>query len=131
MALFLVLHPRRLVDEETGRPDLGLHVRELERYRLALGYGLPEGSSPQSIPRGVTKRRFGYADRLGGYADPTRIQRAERDAEPSSFLPQSVLFRDEDVVEEHVVGGGGDHAHLLCVLAEGDTLGVHPEDEGR
>src|SRR5918993_924512 len=42
VALPTVLHPGRLVDEQTGRPDPGLHICQLEGYRLVFGDRLPE-----------------------------------------------------------------------------------------
>src|ERR671921_1561322 len=98
MALFPVLYPRRLVDEETGRPYLGLHVCELECYGLVLGYGLAEGGSFCSVMRGVAEGGLGDADGLGGNPDPTTIQGAARDAKPFPLFPEPILFRDEDVI---------------------------------
>src|ERR671911_170691 len=99
MALSPVFHPRRLVDEQTGRPYLRLHVGQFERYRLMLGDRLPERGARRSVLLGVAEGRLGYTDRLRGYPDPARVQRPERDAKPSPLFPEPVLFRYEDVVE--------------------------------
>src|SRR5215212_1699769 len=39
---WMILHPGCLVGQEPGRPYLRLHVCQLERYGLVLGYGLAE-----------------------------------------------------------------------------------------
>src|SRR5215212_10438736 len=131
MALSPVFHPRRLVYEQTGRPYLRLYVCQLERYRLVLGDRLSERGSSQGVLRGVAERCFGDTGGLRGYPDSARVQSPERDAKSFSFHPQPVFFRDEDVIEEHVVRGGRDDTHLLRMLAEGDPFGVHSDDEGR
>ena len=96
-----------------------------------LGDGLPERGAFRGVARGVAEGGLGDANGLGGYPDPPRVQRAERDAETLPFLAQPVFLRDEHVVEEHVVGGRGDHTHLPRVRPEGDAFGIHGDDEGR
>src|ERR687889_755351 len=126
-----VLHPRGLVDEEAGRPYPRLHVGQLERYGLVLGDGLTERGALGGVARGVTERGLGDADGLGCYPDPPRIQRAERDPEPLTFLTEKVSLGNEHLVEEHVVCGGGDNTHLLPVRPEGDAFRLQVDEEGR
>src|SRR5919112_3308792 len=126
-----VLHPRGLVDEEAGRPYSRLHVGQLERYGLVLGDGLPEGGALRGVARGVAEGGLGDANGLGCYPDPPSIQRAERYAKTFAFHAKQVLLGDEHVVEEHVIGGRGDHAHLPRVRPEGDAFRPEINDEGR
>src|SRR5215208_509524 len=127
----LVLRPRRFVRQQTGRLELRLHVRELERHSLVLRYRLAERRPLYSVPARIPEGRFGYPQSLRRYTDTSTCQRPQSDPKPLPLFPQPILLGNEDILEEHVVGSSRDHAHLLGVLAEGDPLGVHADDEGR
>src|SRR5918997_775262 len=127
----LVLYPRRLVYEEPGSPNLSLHIRQLERDRLVLGYGLAEGSAFRRVAHRVPEGRFRNPQSLGGYPDPARVQRPQGHPEPLALLAEPALVGHEDVIQEHIVRRGREYAHLLGVLAEGDPLFVHPHYERR
>ena len=62
--------------EEPRGPYLGLHVRQLERYGLVLGYGLAEGRPLRRVFRGVQEGGFGDTQGLRGDPDPAEVQRS-------------------------------------------------------
>src|SRR3712207_8168874 len=68
--------------QEPGRPYLRLHVRQLERDRLVLGYGLAERGTLHRVAGGVAEGALGDAEGLRGDPDPAEVQRSERHLEP-------------------------------------------------
>src|SRR5215217_6198603 len=79
----LVLRPRRFVRQQTGRLELRLHVRELERHSLVLRYRLAERRPLSSVPARIPEGRFGYPKACA--AIPIRPPASVPKAIPSPF----------------------------------------------
>src|ERR671916_591580 len=84
-----VFHPRRLMREEPGGPDLCLHVGQLESYDLVLCYRLAEGGASGGVVRGIAEGGLGYADGLRCDPDPAGVEGAERDPQPPPLLAET------------------------------------------
>src|SRR5262245_31528855 len=69
-----VLEPRGLPDEQPGRLDPALHLRELELDRLELRDGLAPGPPLLRVAHGLVERGGHHTQRLRGHADPARVE---------------------------------------------------------
>ena len=126
----LLLQLRRRVDKEAGAAQLGGHVRQLERNGLLRSNGLAELDALLGIGQCVLKGALGDAQRLGGNADASAVQRRHGDLEAVALLAQQVLLGNLHIVEDQLRRGGGANAHLVVVVTELKALPALFHNEG-
>ena len=125
----LLLQLRRGVDEEPGAAQLGGHICQLEGDALLGRDGLAELDALLGIAQRVLKRALGDAQRLGGDADASAVQRGHGDLEAVPLLAQQVFLGNLHIVEDQFRRGGGANAHLVIVVAELKALPALLHDE--
>ncbi len=79
---------------------------------------------------GVFVGRPGHPHGEGRHRGPGVLEGLHGDVEALSLLAQPVLDRHRDVLQDHVAGVAGPHAHLILFLARRKARRVPLDDEG-
>ena len=94
--------PRRVVDEMASGFDLRRHVGQLKLNALKLGDGLAELFARGRVLQREVERTLCDAERQRGKADPAGVERAHEVRESFAFVPEQILRRYLDVVEQQL-----------------------------
>src|SRR3954454_6778519 len=130
VALPLVLHPRRLHDEQLRGLVAEHHLRDHVLHELVATDRLPERLALPRVLDGPLQARTHDADAAGGGGDTALFERVHRDLEPVSLLADEVLGRHLDVLEEELAGRPRPDAELVLGVARREPLHALLEDEG-
>src|SRR4051812_3998012 len=130
VALPLVLHPRRLHDEQLRGLVAEHHLRDHVLHELVATDRLPERLALPRVLDGPLQTRTHDADAAGRDGEPPLVERVHRDLEPLSLLADQVLGRHLDVLEEELTGRTRPDPELVLRVARGEPLHALLEDEG-
>src|SRR6185436_19353473 len=100
----LILHPRRLHDEQLRRLVTEHHLGDHVLHELVLADRLAECLTLARVLDGTLEARTYLSDSSGGHREATLVEPVHRDLEALSFLADQVLRRDLDVLEEELSG---------------------------
>ena len=92
--------------------------------------GLPKAIRSFAYSLAIVGRALGDADRLGGGAEASALERAERNGEPVALLADQVLGRDADVGEGPGRRSATLDPELVLELAGVEAVALFLHDEG-
>src|SRR5207237_6387324 len=120
----LVLHPRRLHDEQFRSLVAEHHRRDHVLDELVAADLLPERLSLARVLDRALEARAHDAARAGGDREPTLVESVHRDLEPPALLADQVVGRHLDVLEEELARRAGPHSELVLLAARAEPS--HP-----
>src|SRR5256714_3200061 len=127
----LVLHPRRLHDEElrglVAEHHRGDHVLD----ELELADRLPERPALARVLDRALEAGADDAARAGGDGEAPLVEPVHRDLEALPLLAHEVLGRHLDVLEEELARGAGPDAELVLRVRRREAGRALLDDEGR
>src|SRR5882757_5652689 len=129
--LFAVGHAGAVVEHAACRLGLHLHVGQHELDALELGNRLAELLAFAAIGDRGVDGALRQADRDRADRRPVEVEDAHAGLEGLALGTDHVLGRDAHIVEEDRHVGHAANAHLAVLLAEGESLALGVEDEGR
>jgi hypothetical protein len=106
-----------IVDQQTGRFNARLHVRQLKGNPLKLADLLSKCLALPGVGQAGLIGGFGNTQGLRGNANPSCIEDGHGDFEAFPFFAKPVFDRNPVILENDLAGGRGTDAQLGLLLA--------------
>ena len=97
--------PRRAIDQQARRGQLGGHARELVLHQLEVGERLAELMARARVAQRLVERARRHTARRRADRGAQAIERAEADREPLALLAHAVLDRHAAALELDLAQG--------------------------